>query len=100
MLTLEEIHNYLHATFLVSSLCVAARSTAADRGTRARVLNDNESLRISISPALDILSILRTVHHQLTPITDSKADSQPQIYSQAATMWLFSPENVNTLHCC
>lgn len=58
MLTLEEIHNYLHATFLVSSLCVAARSTAGDRGTGARVWNENESLRISISPALAILSIL------------------------------------------
>lgn len=58
MLTLEEIHNYLHATFLVSSLCVAVRSTAGDRGTGARVWNENESLRISISPALTILSIL------------------------------------------
>ncbi len=70
------------------------------RGTGARVWNEDESLRISKSAALDILSILRTFHHQLTPIPDSKADSQPQIYSQAATMWLFSPENLNTLHCC
>lgn len=58
MLTLEEIHNYLHATFLVSSLCVAACRTAGDRGTEARVRNENESLRISISPALAILSVL------------------------------------------
>jgi len=81
-------------------LCVCLRRTAGDRGTGARVRNENESLRISISPARAILSILWIVHHQLTPITKSKADSQPQIYSQAATMCPFSSGNVSILHCC
>lgn len=74
---MEEKHSYLHAgTFLFSSLCVAARCTAGDRDTDARVLNENDSRRISILPALAVPPILRTVHHQLTPITDSKADPQ------------------------
>lgn len=44
--------------FYVSSLCVAARGTAGDRDTDACVLNENDSQRISILPALAVPRIL------------------------------------------